>query len=291
MTIDEAIIRLKGMYGNGYTEQEQALDMAIQALSAKTTINPEETELKLISSDGDLISRQAVIDTIRGMDRNDHIDEYTENIIEHFEKLPSVKVSGDLISRTDLLNKIFQQAEGRNYDGQNMLDLPYVDLIKSMPSAEKTDSVLEDIKAEFISKYPKKKSGKPILDGFGCEFSLNDILAIIDKHISGKEKRVNELNIENDLIHRGNALNAIAYGKDKNEMQGNILNIPRAEKEIVKQVILSGDGYSNGELVYDFGECPNCGWNFEEGDKDWEEPYCCHCGQRLHWFDKESEEE
>ena len=58
-----------------------------------------------------------------------------------------------------------------------------------------------------------------------------------------------------------------------------------------KQVELEGDGYAYGtdEIVYDLGKCPNCGWMFEEGDKDWEEPYCCHCGQRLKWF-KESEE-
>ena len=51
------------------------------------------------------------------------------------------------------------------------------------------------------------------------------------------------------------------------------------------QVELEGDGYADGELVYGFGKCPNCGWEFEEGDKDWEEPYCCHCGQKLHWFE------
>lgn len=59
------------------------------------------------------------------------------------------------------------------------------------------------------------------------------------------------------------------------------------------QVELEGDGYAYGtdEIVYDFGKCPNCGWEFEEGDKDWEEPYCCHCGQRLKWFDNEAEEQ
>ena len=50
------------------------------------------------------------------------------------------------------------------------------------------------------------------------------------------------------------------------------------------QVELEGDGYADGELVYDYGKCPKCGWVFEDGDKDWEEPYCCHCGQRLEWF-------
>jgi len=50
------------------------------------------------------------------------------------------------------------------------------------------------------------------------------------------------------------------------------------------QVELEGDGYADGELVYDYGRCPKCGWSFEEGDKDWEEPFCCHCGQKLEWF-------
>jgi len=56
------------------------------------------------------------------------------------------------------------------------------------------------------------------------------------------------------------------------------------------QVELEGDGYSDGELVYDYGKCPKCGWQFEYGEKDWEEPYCCHCGQRLKWFESEDKE-
>jgi hypothetical protein len=56
------------------------------------------------------------------------------------------------------------------------------------------------------------------------------------------------------------------------------------------QVELEGDGYSDGQLVYDYGKCPKCGWQFEYGEKDWEEPYCCHCGQKLHWFESEDKE-
>ena len=55
------------------------------------------------------------------------------------------------------------------------------------------------------------------------------------------------------------------------------------EKETPKMVIYSGDGYADGELVYDWAECPNCGMNFEESDSDWEEPYCHACGQALKW--------
>ena len=61
------------------------------------------------------------------------------------------------------------------------------------------------------------------------------------------------------------------------------LNTLRIDKPM--QVELEGDGYYEGEIVFDFGKCPKCGWDFEEGDKDWEQPYCCHCGQKLHWFD------
>lgn len=56
------------------------------------------------------------------------------------------------------------------------------------------------------------------------------------------------------------------------------------------QIELEGDGYADGEIVYDFGSCPTCGWEFEEGDKDWLEPYCCHCGQRLEWFEEVGEQ-
>ena len=58
-----------------------------------------------------------------------------------------------------------------------------------------------------------------------------------------------------------------------------------ALKQEPAQVELVGDGYADGQIVYDWGKCPNCGWEFEEGDKDWEEAYCCHCGQKLKWFE------
>ena len=45
----------------------------------------------------------------------------------------------------------------------------------------------------------------------------------------------------------------------------------------------SGDGYSDGKLVYDLAECPNCGYDYEESDYIWKEPFCPHCGQALKW--------
>ncbi len=50
-----------------------------------------------------------------------------------------------------------------------------------------------------------------------------------------------------------------------------------------KTVLYSGDGYADGHMVYDMAECPNCGYEYEDGDKDWGENFCPHCGQPLKW--------
>lgn len=51
-----------------------------------------------------------------------------------------------------------------------------------------------------------------------------------------------------------------------------------------KSPLYYGDGYSEGKMVYDSAECPNCGYIYDEGDQVWGEPYCPHCGQALDWY-------
>lgn len=55
------------------------------------------------------------------------------------------------------------------------------------------------------------------------------------------------------------------------------------QKQIPSSVIYRGDGYNEGELVYDEAECPECGYIFEEDDKDWNSNYCPYCGKKLNW--------
>lgn len=118
-----------------------------------------------------------------------------------------------------------------------------------------------------------------------------------------------------DCISRKSAIDALGYnisitsdeGLDEyrtvlKEMLGKIYDVQKAQIEALPsvqpkpktdepmQVELEGDGYSDGKLVYDYGKCPKCGWQFEYGEKDWKEPYCCHCGQKLHWFESEDKE-
>ena len=57
----------------------------------------------------------------------------------------------------------------------------------------------------------------------------------------------------------------------------------KALEQEPKTVLYSGDGYANGYMVYDMAECPNCGYEYEDGDKDWGLSFCPSCGQKLNW--------
>ena len=50
------------------------------------------------------------------------------------------------------------------------------------------------------------------------------------------------------------------------------------EKQIPKTLIAEGDGYADGEMVYDSFYCPSCDHHMEDYEvKD----YCPKCGQKI----------
>ncbi len=57
------------------------------------------------------------------------------------------------------------------------------------------------------------------------------------------------------------------------------------EKQTSKEPDYEGDGYSNGQLVYDTWVCPCCGQSYEVDYDDYE--YCPYCGQHIDWSDEE----
>jgi len=58
--------------------------------------------------------------------------------------------------------------------------------------------------------------------------------------------------------------------------------IDALEKQIPRAVFYEGDGYADGEMVYDVAYCPACDACFEDG-YNWEVNFCPNCGQRLDW--------
>ena len=51
------------------------------------------------------------------------------------------------------------------------------------------------------------------------------------------------------------------------------------ERNTPKEAIYEGDGYSEGEMVYDVWICPNCGVKYEVDYEDYD--FCSDCGQMI----------
>ena len=87
-----------------------------------------------------------------------------------------------------------------------------------------------------------------------------------------------------DYIKR-EALRDALYDADAITMNGvKIINqFPSSDVEPVKhgQWIGSGDGYANGELVYDMWECSECGYDADGADEEPNWNYCPNCGARM----------
>ena len=89
------------------------------------------------------------------------------------------------------------------------------------------------------------------------------------------------------LIDADKLKNRIRGGKNNQDMIKAILkwidNQETATNE-PRLVNYIADGYSDGELVYDEAECPNCGLHFEYDERDWKyAKFCMRCGQALLW--------
>ena len=59
------------------------------------------------------------------------------------------------------------------------------------------------------------------------------------------------------------------------------LAIEALEKQIPEIPDYEGDGYANGELVYDTWICPRCGRHYEIDYDHY--VYCPECGQLIDW--------
>lgn len=68
--------------------------------------------------------------------------------------------------------------------------------------------------------------------------------------------------------------------------------ITAMDKEAPRLLRFEGDGYSDGQIVYDTAYCPSCDYSFEDGDSNWETAkYCPCCGQRINWNTENAKED
>lgn len=71
-----------------------------------------------------------------------------------------------------------------------------VDDVCEMARALRLGKPLDDLRAEFIDRYPKNYAGGLELGGASCVFSLNKVLEIIDKYAAEIEPQEIDREIE-----------------------------------------------------------------------------------------------
>lgn len=60
--------------------------------------------------------------------------------------------------------------------------------------------------------------------------------------------------------------------------------IQALEKQTPKRPDYEGDGYADGQLIYDTWICPCCGKHYEVDYDNYD--YCPNCGQNIDWRDE-----
>ena len=101
------------------------------------------------------------------------IEKHQEHLLEIMDSMPD-DACGDwrdsLVYAIDVIHKYSKLQS--DYENRLRADL---------------EVILDKIRDEFISLYPKNYAGEPELGGSSCEFSLNKVLKIIDKYIPESE--------------------------------------------------------------------------------------------------------
>ena len=121
----------------------------------------------------DLISKKVVLEWL---DIHAYHGWFEEKLIrylkEEVEELPTIPTDGDLISRTALLNAIWQKEYGKDYDGVNLLNIKNIDIIENMPSY---NSIKTELNGDLISRdYAIEQIKKAKENGY--KFTYNTLI-------------------------------------------------------------------------------------------------------------------
>lgn len=100
-----------------------------------------------------------------------------------------------------------------------------------------------------------------------CRKSVDICKSMIERNIT-PENMEEYMKFEDECISKGFTFNSL---------------LEAVEKQTAKKPDYEGDGYSDGQLVYDTWICPCCGQHYEVDCDSYD--YCPNCGQHIDWRD------
>ena len=122
-----------------------------------------------------------------------------------------------------------------------------------------------------------------------CKNAVEICKAMIERGID-PDNIAEYIKFEDNLMQRGYDLKRLLEMMEKHKQYCQIGTVEECrtavEKQTAKRPDYEGDGYSDGQLVYDTWICPCCGQHYEVDCDRYD--YCPNCGQKLDWSDEES---
>lgn len=112
------------------------------------------------------------------------------------------------------------------------------------------------------------------------EIAINALQEIQQYRSIGTPDEIEGLNFSSNQLR---LVNLVEKYKEKLKEYEKIGTVSKCKKAIEKQKPkipnIWGDGYVEGQLVYDMYDCPNCDESYEIDYDDYD--YCPKCGQRI----------
>lgn len=121
-----------------------------------------------------------------------------------------------------------------------------------------------------------------------CRNAVEICKAMIERGID-PDNIAEYIKFEDNLMQRGYDLKKLIEMMEEHKQYREI-GTPEecraaVKKQTAKKPDYEGDGYSDGQLVYDTWICPCCGKHYEVDCDRYD--YCPNCGQHIEWRDEE----
>ena len=123
-----------------------------------------------------------------------------------------------------------------------------------------------------------------------------DMKHIVEEKEALSERKKRQVSFEEAITILKDQVNfgVCVYDEDGSELEETYdMAIKALNKQIPKPVFLEGDGYADGQPVYDIAVCPECGYVIDDDydQRTYHQPFCPHCGQAIEWNIEESKNE